>query len=385
MSEQVKIRRLQTGIPGLDDLLGGGLPEFSLNLIAGTPGSGKTTFAQQMMFHMATPDNRAIYFTVLGEPPMKMLRYQQQFSFFDIKKVNQSIRFVNLSTDLLLLQQANERLIIASVEAQKMATQVKIATDQMEIAKCAAETANLAKTSFLSNMSHELRTPLNAILGFAQLLEAGKPTPTDTQRVWLNQITTAGWYLLDLINQILDLSIIELGHVKLEYQSVSMAEILSECEGMIELQAEKLNVHIHFQPVDATLVVETDFTRLKQIILNLLSNAIKYNHPQGTVEVTCTALPQHIRINIKDSGIGLSPEMQADLFQPFNRLGQEKSAKQGTGIGLVVTKQLVELMGGVIGFTSDLGVGSDFWIELPLENTRTITEETAEIERGIMQ
>ena len=283
---------------------------------------------------------------------------------------------------LLLLQQANERLIIASVEAQKMATQVKFATDQVEIAKCAAEKANLAKTSFLSNMSHELRTPLNAILGFAQLLEAGKPTPTDTQRVWLNQITTAGWYLLDLINQILDLSIIELGHVKLEYQSVSLSEILSECEGMIELQAEKLNVHVHFQPVDAALLVETDFTRLKQIILNLLSNAIKYNQPQGTVEVSCTALPQHFRINVKDSGIGLSPEMQADLFQPFNRLGQEKSAKQGTGIGLVVTKQLVELMGGVIGFTSDLGVGSDFWIELPLENTRTITEEKAEIERG---
>ena len=180
MSEQAKIRRLQTGIPGLDDLLGGGLPEFSLNLIAGTPGSGKTTFAQQMMFHMATPDIRAIYFTVLGEPPMTMLRYQQQFSFFDIKKINQSIRFVNLSTDLLLLQQANERLIIASVEAQKMAMQVNIATDQIEIAKCAAETVNLDKTNFLSNMSHELRTPLNAILGFAQLLEAGKPAPMDT-------------------------------------------------------------------------------------------------------------------------------------------------------------------------------------------------------------
>ena len=274
---------------------------------------------------------------------------------------------------LVLLQQANERLVIATVEAQKMAEQVMIANHHMEIAKLAAEKANLAKSNFLSSMSHELRTPLNAILGFAQLLEAGSPTPTAVQEERLHQIITTGWYLLELINQILDLAVIESGKLRLEYESVSLFELLSECDGIIELPAEKHDVQVNFVHVDTVLLVEIDRTRLKQVMLNLLSNAIKYNYPGGTVEVTCTALPQHIRINVKDSGIGLSTEMQAQLFQPFNRLGQEHSNNDGTGIGLVVAKQLVELMGGSIGVTSEEGAGSDFWIELPREIPATLT------------
>lgn len=269
-----------------------------------------------------------------------------------------------------LLRQANERLIIATVEAQKMAEQVKVATDQMECAKFAAEKANQAKSNFLSSMSHELRTPLNAILGFSQLLEGSTPAPTAVQAERLHKITTAGWYLLELINKILDIGVIEAGKLTLAFEPVSLSEILSECKLMIEFQAQEHDVHVNFLSMDEACIVYADRTRFKQVVLNLLTNAIKYNHPRGTVEVKCSALPQHVRIDVKDSGIGLSPEKQAELFQPFNRLGQECGSEQGTGIGLAVTKQLVELMGGNIGFTSQVGVGSDFWIELPREITQ---------------
>ena len=227
-----------------------------------------------------------------------------------------------------------------------------------------AEKASLAKSDFLSKMSHELRTPLNAILGFAQLLEAASPPPTATQTERLRHIIKAGWYLLDLINEILDLAAIESGNIALLPTAVSLTEVMTECHTMTKLQAQKQGVQINFSPIDPAWLVYADVTRLKQVVLNLLSNAIKYNRKHGTVEVECTATPERIRINIKDSGEGLPPEKLTQLFQAFNRLGQEYSSEEGTGIGLVVTKQLVELMGGVIGLNSTVGVGSEFWIEL---------------------
>ena len=214
-------------------------------------------------------------------------------------------------------------------------------------------------------MSHELRTPLNAILGFAQLLEAGSPPPTAAQIVRLHQIIKAGWYLLELINEILDLAVIESGKLSLSREPVSLTDVMRECQAMIEPQAQKRGIHINFLPFDNTWFVNADRTRVKQVLINLLSNAIKYNREHGTVEVKCTAsTPERIRISIKDSGAGLPPEKLAQLFQPFNRLGQETGTEEGTGIGLVVTKQLVELMGGTIGVESTVGVGSEFWIEL---------------------
>ena len=234
-------------------------------------------------------------------------------------------------------------------------------------AKFMAEKANLAKSIFLSNMSHELRTPLNAILGFAQLLEAGLPPPTPAQVVRLDQIVKAGWYLLELINEILDLALIESGRLSLSLEPVSLTEVMIECQGMIEQQAQQRGIHINFLPFDKTWYANADRTRVKQVLINLLTNAIKYNIKEGMVEVNCTAIaPERIRISIKDSGAGLPPEKLVQLFQPFNRLGQENGTEEGTGIGLVVAKQLVELMGGTIGVESTVGVGSEFWIELVL-------------------
>ncbi|MDH2918993.1 MAG: CHASE3 domain-containing protein [Sideroxydans sp.] len=228
-----------------------------------------------------------------------------------------------------------------------------------------AENANQAKSTFLSRMSHELRTPLNAILGFAQLLEVGQPLPSSTQAERLHHITQAGWYLLELINEILDLAVIESGKLSLSHEAVALTEVMQECQAMIEPQAQQYGIQVSFVPFDTSWCAYADRTRLKQVLANLLSNAVKYNRPQGTVEVTCSLLrPQRLRISIKDTGTGLSPQQLQQLFQPFNRLGQENGIEEGTGIGLVVTKQLIELMGGAISVESRLGVGSEFCFEL---------------------
>ena len=232
-------------------------------------------------------------------------------------------------------------------------------------AKAAAEKANLAKSDFLSSMSHELRSPLNAILGFAQLLESGSPPPTPAQKASIDQILQAGWYLLELINEILDLALIESGKLSISQEPMSLVDVILECQAMIEPQAQKSGIRMSFPEFTAPYFVKADRTRVKQVLINLLSNAIKYNRPRGTVEVTCRPnTAKRIRISVQDTGEGLSPKKLAQLFQPFNRLGQEASAEEGTGIGLVVSKRLVELMGGAIGVESTVGVGSTFWIEL---------------------
>jgi signal transduction histidine kinase/ActR/RegA family two-component response regulator len=235
----------------------------------------------------------------------------------------------------------------------------------LQDAKAEAERANLAKSDFLSSMSHELRSPLNAILGFAQLLDSGAPPPTSSQKDCVDQITQAGWYLLELINEILDLALIESGRLSLSSEPVELAEVLADCQGMIEPQARKSGITVVFAQPAHPLFVKADRTRAKQIFINLLSNAIKYNRVGGSVEVSCTErADKRIRVTVRDTGLGLTPDKLTLLFQPFNRLGQEGGIEEGTGIGLVVCKRLVELMGGEIGAHSSVGVGSDFWVEL---------------------
>ena len=238
---------------------------------------------------------------------------------------------------------------------------------QLNEAMAAAEKANRAKTDFISSMSHELRTPLNAILGFAQLVESGTPVPTPTQKRSIDQILKAGWYLLELINEILDLTLIESGKLSLSGEPVSLTEVLAECRAMVEPQAQQRGIGMLFPRLEQPRFVKADRTRLKQVLINLLFNAIKYNQPGGHVTVECTLCPpEAIRLSVRDTGPGLTPAQLAQLFQPFNRLGQESGAEEGTGIGLVVTQRLVHLMGGQIGVDSTPGVGSVFWVQMAL-------------------
>ena len=252
---------------------------------------------------------------------------------------------------------------------------------ELESAKSAAEKANLAKSDFLSGMSHELRSPLNAILGFAQLMDTASPPPSDIQKESITQILQAGWHLLKLINEILDLSVVESGKVSLSLEPVSLPEVLLECQTMMEAQAQQRGIVMTFPQFKQPSFIWADQTRLKQIVINLLSNAIKYNQASGQVTVDYTVMSSEcIRISFKDTGAGLSPEKIAQLFQPFNRLGQEAGIVAGTGIGLVVTKQLVELMDGVMGVDSTVGQGSVFWVELrstPAPELKVIAPEEA--------
>ncbi|MDP3798036.1 MAG: ATP-binding protein [Polaromonas sp.] len=255
--------------------------------------------------------------------------------------------------------------------------QVEVALKE---AMAVAEKANLAKSDFLSSMSHELRTPLSAILGFAQLIESGTPQPTPSQKRSVDQILQAGWYLLELINEILDLALIESGRLSLSLEPVSLAEVMLECETMVESQAAKRGIRVTFPQFSLPCFVKADRTRLKQVLINLLSNAIKYNTSGGTVALRCVDIsPQRIRICVEDTGEGLNPAKIAQLFQPFNRLGQEANTEQGTGIGLVMTKRLIELMGGVIGVESIVGKGSVFWIEMDLTEERELHPEVASL------
>ena len=243
--------------------------------------------------------------------------------------------------------------------------QLALANAELANAIDEARNANQAKSAFLSSMSHELRTPLNAILGFAQILTSDVlPSTLEQKKEFANHILKSGRHLLTLINEILDLAKVESGTISLSMEPVTLADALFECRTMIDPIAATRRVRVLFPDVDGAVVM-ADRTRLKQVMLNLLSNAVKYNREDGVVVVGCEQLrPDRLRLSVQDTGHGLSQEQLAGLFQPFNRLGQEGGAQEGTGIGLVVTKRLVELMGGEIGVSSSPGVGSVFWIEL---------------------
>ena len=235
---------------------------------------------------------------------------------------------------------------------------------ELENARAQADKANRAKSEFLSSMSHELRTPLNAVLGFAQLMASDTPPPSASQQRSLDQILNGGWYLLRLINEILDLSMIESGRVAMSREAMALTDVLRDCRAMIMPQAQKRHITLTFPTLAQPFYVHADLTRVKQVVINLLSNAIKYNRTGGSVLVECQQHGERVRLSVRDTGNGLRSEQLAQLFQPFNRLGQEAGTEEGTGIGLVVTKQLVELMGGTLGVESEVGVGTVFWIEL---------------------
>ena len=244
--------------------------------------------------------------------------------------------------------------------------QLEASNRDLQMATREAESANRAKSEFLSNMSHELRTPLNAIIGFGQLLshaDAGSADP-ERSRGFVQHIVDAGNHLLTLINEILNLAQIESGKVSISLEPVELREVLEECHALTRTASAQRGIRLVF-PMETPLSVSADRTRLKQVLLNLLSNAVKYNREHGAVIVECTAGDQgRIRVAVQDTGNGLTPDQLRQLFQPFNRLGLDNTTIEGSGIGLVLTKRLVELMGGTIGVRSTPGTGSTFWIDL---------------------
>ena len=254
---------------------------------------------------------------------------------------------------------------------------------ELENARAQADKANRAKSEFLSSMSHELRTPLNAVLGFAQLMASDTPPPSASHQRSLDQILNVGWYLLRLINEILDLSMIESGRVAMSREAMALTEVLRDCRAMITPQAQKRHITLTFPSLAQPFYVHADLTRVKQVVINLLSNAIKYNRTGGSVLVECQQHGERVRLSVRDTGNGLSAEQLQQLFQPFNRLGQEAGTEEGTGIGLVVTKQLVELMGGTLGVESEVGVGTMFWIELAASTAPELQlgEHAADLDR----
>ena len=237
--------------------------------------------------------------------------------------------------------------------------------DALEIAKEEADAANMAKSEFLSRMSHELRTPLNAILGFGQILDAEDLPPLEKESV--EHILKGGRHLLALINEILDIARVEAGRVELSIEPVALSDVVTESCALVRPLAAQRSITLDGDGASESRIhILADRQRIKQVLINLLSNGIKYNHPGGEVVVTYTHRPNNrIRIAVHDTGQGITPENIAKLFTPFERLDAAKTEIEGSGLGLVLSKRLVEAMGGTIEVESVVGQGSVFSIEFP--------------------
>ncbi|MCA1908245.1 MAG: response regulator [Magnetospirillum sp.] len=254
------------------------------------------------------------------------------------------------------------------VAVEEDATSRRVGEEELMQAKQAAEAANLAKSEFLSSMSHELRTPMNAILGFAQLLASAEDGELgERQRFYADSILKSGNHLISLVNDILDIARIEAGRLSLSFEPVSLERILAEIKPMIAPMAERRKVTLADEiSGKSPPILEADFIRLKQVLINLISNAVKYNRSGGSVRLTFShGDTGPVRVSVSDTGIGISEKRKAEVFLPFSRLGAEASSVEGTGIGLTISKMLVESMGGQIGFFSQENLGTTFWLEIP--------------------
>jgi len=275
--------------------------------------------------------------------------------------------YMLISRDITSRREAEDRLRALNDELEQ---RVLERTAELLEAKNEAERANRTKSEFLSRMSHELRTPLNAILGFAQLLSLS--TFDTRQQTQVRHILDAGQHLLALINEVLDLARVESGHMTVCLEPVPLRKLIDECVELVQPLGRQAGIVVETRAEGPDLVVVADRTRLRQVLINLLSNGVKYNRPEGRLEVFVTKAGARARIAVKDTGLGLNSAQIGRLFTPFERLGADHTQVEGTGIGLALSKRLVDLMGGELGVESEPGEGSEFWITLP------IVEATAE-------
>ena len=298
-----------------------------------------------------------------------LFQYQILSPLAHITNIMSSLANNNLDVEIRNVDNQNEIGDMARSVAVFKANAHSLLDREMQLKKSKeeAEKANKAKSEFLSSMSHELRTPLNAILGFAQLLESDEEAPlTEEQHDNMAYILSGGQHLLNLINDILELTAIETGKTILFIEPLNLRDVIDDSLSLLTPLANKANIQIHVLS-DLVFTVSADYTKLKQIIINLITNAIKYNHEGGSVSLDWESTKNNtVRINVIDTGIGISEVNKPKVFGAFNRLGQENSSIEGTGIGLVVTKDLIEMMDGEIGFKSTENKGSTFWFELPI-------------------
>lgn len=300
----------------------------------------------------------------------RVARHRTPSGYFEVKRED-GIWFLGVEKKL---PTGGQVLLLTDI------SEIKKTQQELVLAKEESESANQAKSDFLSSMSHELRTPMNAILGFGQMLDFNPKEPlTKAQKDCVDHIMKGGQHLLDLINDVLDLAKIEAGKVEFSIEDIQVAGVIDECLLLVKEMAAKRDITIIVPDSDTDMeAVRADFTRLKQVLLNLISNAIKYNNEGGSVTVSYMSTADGVgRISVTDTGDGIPQSRQGELFKAFSRLVAENSEIEGTGIGLVVCKELVELMDGSIGFESQEGKGSTFWFDLPLS-----TEQSRKVDAG---
>jgi PAS domain S-box-containing protein len=309
---------------------------------------------------------------------LECLKRGEHFDHYETVRVRKDGTRFDVSLTISPIRDAAGTIIGASGISRDI-TETKRTQDALQRAKQEAERASQAKNEFLSRMSHELRTPMNAILGFSQLLEMDTLNPG--QRESVDHILRGGRHLLELINEVLDIARIEAGRLSISLEPVPLGEVIQEALELIAPQADKAGIHVGSASGTPVRYVLADRQRIKQVLLNLLSNAVKYNHQGGTVTLSYEDTSEGgLRINVTDTGPGISVERMARLFLPFERLGAEQTGIEGTGLGLALSKRLVEAMGGRLGVDSAEGRGSTFWVEIAVADAAGVQPAEGRLE-----